>query len=98
MLPLFGSTFFSLDGYYALVPYSWKYSFIGDEFMFYWNAQKLAKTGIGTIQWLEASGSWKIFPITLDGYHANFLRKIVDSNFSWQLSMSVRVASCLQAL
>jgi len=89
---------FSLVFLYAHGLNSWKYSFIGDEFMFYWDAQKLAKAGIGTIQWLEASGSWNFFPMALDGYQALFLRIFGDSNFSWRFSMSVMVAACLPAL
>lgn len=90
--------FISLIVVYANGLDSWKYSFIGDEFMFYWDAQRLANAGIGTIQWLEASGSWNFFPMALDGYQALFLTIFGDSNFSWRLSMSVMVAACLPAL
>jgi hypothetical protein len=77
---------------------SWKFSFIGDEWSFFWSAEELAREGLLKVQWLEAKGVSNFFPVAITGWQALFMRWLGLTNFAWRLSMSAMIVVCLTPL
>jgi hypothetical protein len=74
---------------------SWKFSYIGDEWSFFWGAEEMARGGLLKVRWLEAVD---FFPVAISGWQALFMRLLRPTNFAWRLSMSVLIVACLAPL
>ncbi len=79
---------------YSLGFNSWRYSFIGDEYGFYWFAEGLLPH-LSQVNLLEGSGCFEFFPVFLSAWQAWFMYFLGPDNFSWRLSMAVLVVLCL---
>ncbi|MCA9411900.1 MAG: hypothetical protein KC944_11870, partial [Candidatus Omnitrophica bacterium] len=90
--------FFTLAAltFYAIGYGSWKYSFIGDEYAFFWAAEGIAKKGVFNFYWFNANGVYRIIPESLSIFQAIFIKafEFYNTNFGWRLSSSILTLVC----
>lgn len=66
---------------------SWKYSFIGDEYAFYWAAESRALQTLNLTNWLEAAGVYGgDIPVLPTAVQEVSMRLFGIDNFGWRLS------------
>jgi len=73
---------------------SWRYSFIGDEYGFYWYAEGILGNPTARSVF-EASGCFEFFPHALSMWQALFMEILGPSNLSWRASMAGLFVLCL---
>jgi hypothetical protein len=71
---------------------SWKFAFIGDEYGFFWFAERLIPRSWSESYLLEASGCFEFFPMFTSWWQACFMRFFGATNVSWRASMVVITA------
>lgn len=76
---------------------SWRYSFIGDEYSFFWAAQNMADPK-EHIDWLEASGVYHGFPVLTSALQAASMKLFGNSNLGWKMSCVIATAVCVAPL
>ncbi len=82
---------------YASALDSWKFSFIGDEWAFFWMGGFPSRP-LWKVPWLEASGVYGQWPVFTSGWQLLFMTALGRTNFAWRLSMSVMMVLCLPPL
>lgn len=78
--------------YYVQELHSWRYSFIGDEYGFFWYAQGLLNRSLKEASLLEASGCFEFFPMFTSWWQTWFMRVLGPTNFAWRASMAAITA------
>jgi hypothetical protein len=80
---------------YACDVNSWRYSFIGDEYLFLTTARRMWSSEISFVPWLEACGVYCGFPFITTLYQTAHLLIFGDNNFGWRMSAVTATALCL---
>ncbi len=88
-LAVFSSFLFA---YYVQELHSWRYSYIGDEYGFFWYAQGLINRSLKEASLLEASGCFEFFPMFTSWWQTWFMRALGPTNFAWRASMAAITA------
>ena len=85
---------------YSLGYNSWKYSFIGDEYAFFWRAEDIVEKGISNSYWFNADGVYRVIPETLSIYHAIWIKfwSFYSSNFGWRFASTILSLICVLPL
>lgn len=80
---------------YAFDLNSWRYSFIGDEYIFLTTARRMWSSEISFIPWLEACGVYCGFPFITTLYQTAHLLIFGDNTFGWRMSAVTATALCI---
>lgn len=80
---------------YAFDLNSWRYSFIGDEYIFLTTARRMWSSETPFIPWLEACGVYCGFPFITTLYQTAHLLIFGDNNFGWRMSAVTATALCI---
>lgn len=85
----------AFGSHYACDANSWRYSFIGDEYIFLTTSRRMWSTEISFVPWLEACGVYCGFPFITTLYQTAHLLIFGDNNFGWRMSAVTATALCV---